>query len=162
MLDVTRPKGIFDRSTLGRVLPSTTVAVERGRVRFFSEVLGETDPVHTDVEVARARGYPDLVAPASFITVIDADVNEARRRQGLPAIADILKCDLGRLLHGEECYDNCGLVFAGDELTATTTITDFYDKKGGAMEFAVFVTILEHAERGIVASATRSLLHRLV
>jgi acyl dehydratase len=160
--DAKAPEGIFDRSTLGRVLPPTRVTVERGRIRFFAEVLGEQDPIHTDIEVARDRGYPDLVAPASFITVIDAEVNATRGRLGASAVADVINCDLGRLLHGEERYEYCGLIFAGDELSATTTITDFYDKKGGTMEFATFVTAFEHAERGVLARATRTLLHRLV
>ena len=58
----TKPKGLFDRSTKGRTLAPVSVQVERGRIRFFAKSLGETDPIHFDIDAARAAGYPDLVA----------------------------------------------------------------------------------------------------
>ncbi len=155
------PKGIFDRSSKGKILEPVKVIVERGKIRFFTKVLGETNPIHFDVTAARSKGYPDLVAPPSFFTAIDASANEERARQGQTSIAAIVNCDFRYLLHGAETYEYLGLIFAADELTMTTLITDFYDKKGGDLEFVTFVSVLEHAERGVLVRATRNLLHRL-
>ncbi|WP_337187921.1 MaoC family dehydratase N-terminal domain-containing protein [Phenylobacterium sp.] len=155
------PKGIFDRHTKGRVLASVAVEVERGRIQFFSQVLGVKDPIHFDVASARAAGHSDIVAPPSFFTVIDATVNEERARRGEPSAASLVKVDYRYLLHGDETYEYFGPIFAGDEVSLTTTVADFYDKKGGEMEFVTLISELRHAERGVLVRATRNLLHRL-
>ena len=138
-----------------------TVRIERGRIAFFAEVLGLTDRVHFDLEAARAEGHPDLVAPPSFATVIEAAANDELRRRGERSTLDRIGCDYRYLLHGDERYEYHGPIFAGDEVALTTTVTDFYDRKGGAMEFVTLRSVIEHATRGALVSATRSLLHRL-
>ncbi len=40
--------------------------MERGRLRMFAAAIGETDPIYTDVEAARAAGHPDLPVPPTF------------------------------------------------------------------------------------------------
>ena len=62
-----KPKGIFKRETKGQSNAPISVMVERGRIRFFAQVLGDIDPIHSDVEHARSKGHPDIVAPPSFI-----------------------------------------------------------------------------------------------
>lgn len=156
----TQYKALFDRSTRGRRLPVVTVQIERGRIRFFAQVLGISDPVHNDVEIARARGFPDLVAPPSFFTVIDAMAGEELRHLGKAGVRETIGCDFRYLLHGDETYDYHDPIFAGDEVSVTTRIADFYDKKGGALEFAVIESTVEHAERGLLLTARRTLLHR--
>ena len=155
------PRGIFDRSTKGRTLAPVTIPVERGRIQFFSKVLGLADPIHSDPAAARRRGYPDVVAPPSFFIVLDCEAEEARSRLREGSVAELVNCDFRYLLHGDETYDYSGPVFAGDEVTHTTTITDFYDKKGGALEFATFASELNHRDRGVLVRATRTLIHRL-
>ncbi|WP_428394390.1 MaoC family dehydratase N-terminal domain-containing protein [Lichenicoccus sp.] len=154
-------KGIFDRTAKGVSSDPVTIQIERGRIRFFAEVLGAADPIHSDVAAARAKGYPDLVAPPSFFTVLDAIASEEHRRLGRTPIATLIGCDNRYLLHGEEQYDYAGPMFAGDQVTLTTTVVDFYDKKGGTMEFVTLQSVVEHAARGTLVKATRNLLHRL-
>lgn len=156
-----KPKGLFDRSTKGRSLDSVSVQVERGRIRFFAQSLGETDPIHLDIDSARKAGYPDLVAPPSFFMAIEAMADEERLRLGQPSLLQLLRCDFRRLLHGDESYTYRGLVFAGDELRFDTKIVDFYEKKGGLMEFVQIESTVSHPQRGTLIIANRSLLHRL-
>lgn len=157
----TNPRGLFDRTTKGRATAPVQVEVERGRIRFFAQVLGEADPIHSDVTAARAQGHPDLVAPASFFAVLLAMANEELTRRGEPSANKLVGCDNRYLLHGDETYDYSGLVYAGDALTVTTTVVDFYDKKAGALEFVTLGVEAVHAERGLLIRATRTLLHRL-
>lgn len=157
----TKPKGLFDRSTKGRTLAPVSVQVERGRIRFFAKSLGETDPIHFDIDVARAAGYPDLVAPPSFFMAIEAMADEERSRLDQPSLLQVLHCDFRRLLHGDESYMYQGLVFAGDELRFDTKIVDFYEKKGGLMEFVQIESTVSHPDRGTLITANRTLLHRL-
>ncbi|WP_174286966.1 MaoC family dehydratase N-terminal domain-containing protein [Sphingomonas bacterium] len=154
-------RGLFDRSTKGLTVAPVFVPIERGRIQFFAQVLGITDPVHIDVNAARANGYPDLVAPPSFYMVIEAAANDELKRTGQPSTFDRIGCDYRYLLHGDESYEYIGPIFAGDEVSLTTTVVDFYDKKGGAMEFVTLRSSIEHADRGVLVRATRNLLHRL-
>lgn len=156
-----KPKGIFDRSKKGTRLAPVVVPVERGRIRFFARVLGETDPIHFDVAEAKAKGHPDLVAPPSFFMPIEAAANEERERLGQRSILNLINCDYRYLLHGDETYDYFGLIFAGDEVTLITTIINFYERKGGAMEFVTIESELSHVARGPLVRARRTLLHRL-
>lgn len=155
------PQGLFRRETKGRATRPTTVTVERGRIRSFAQSLGETDPIHSDLDHARGARHPDIVAPPSFFMVIEALANEEARRRGDPAILDVVGADFRYLLHGDEHYSYEGLIFAGDEVSLTARVTDFYDKKGGAMEFVTIESVVEHAERGVLVRCTRTLLHKL-
>lgn len=155
-------RGLFDRSTRGVTIASVTVPIERGRVRFFAQVLGLADPVYIHLPAARAKGYPDLIAPPSFFMAIEAAANDELRLTGRPSTFDRIGCDYRYLLHGDEHYDYLQPVFAGEEVTLITTVTDFYEKKGGALEFVTLRSTVEHADRGVLIRATRTLLHRLV
>lgn len=157
----SNPRGIFDRSVKGATLEPVPVQIERGVIRFFAQVLGETDPIHFDVEAARAAGHPDLVASSSFFVVIEAAADEERKRRGQPALLDTLKCDFRYLLHGDERYFYEAPIYAGEEVAFSTAIVDFYDKKGGAMEFVTCESKVVHPKRGLLVRSQRTLLHRL-
>jgi hypothetical protein len=155
------PKGLFRRDTKGESIAPITVRVERGRIQFFSQVLGEGDPLFTDVAAARAAGHPDLAAPPSFYMVLEALADDERRRRGEPVAAALIGCDFRYLLHGDEQYSYDGLIYAGDEVALSTRVVDFFDKKGGAMEFVVLESLVTHVDRGVLLRSKRTLLHRL-
>lgn len=156
-----KPRGLFRRETKGFSTAPVDVPIERGRVQFFARLLGEMDPIHSDVAVARARGYPDIVAPPSFPAVIEALANEERRYRGELALTEIIGCDFHRLLHGEQHYSYHGLLHAGEDVAITTHVVDFYDKRDGLLEFVVLESTISHADRGVLVHARRTLLHRL-
>src|SRR3954452_12983473 len=54
---------------IGKTYPSTTYAVGREKIREYARAVGETNPLHLDVEAARAAGYDDVVAPPMFVVV---------------------------------------------------------------------------------------------
>lgn len=157
----TNPKGLFRRDRMGQSTAPVKVAIERGRIRFFAEVLGETNPIYFDLEAARAQGYPDLVAPPSFFMVIEAEADKGRAARGEMSGLEFVGADFRYLLHGSERYDYHGPIFAGDEVSLTMEVLDFFDKKGGALEFVTLRSSVTHADRGLLVSATRTLLHRL-
>ncbi len=156
-----KPRGLFKRETKGLETESVTVQLERGRIRFFARTLGDIDPIFNDVAAARAKGHPDIVAPPSFPMVVEALANEERRRRGAPSLADVVGCDFRYLLHGEQHYAFGGLMFAGDEVSVSTKVLDFYDKRDGLLEFIVLESTILHADRGLMVRAKRTLLHRL-
>jgi acyl dehydratase len=154
-------RGYFRRETAGIVTDPVSFDVEAGRISFFCETIGETNPIHHDAEAARAAGYPAIVAPPTFAMVVDTEAGRAAERVGKEALTTRIGCNFARLLHGEERYDYHGLILAGDRLSVSTEILGFEDKKGGALEFAHMRTGIRHADRGLLVTITRSLVHRL-
>ena len=54
---------------VGKTYEPTTYAVGREKIREYAAAVGETNPLHHDVEAARAAGYADVVAPPMFAVV---------------------------------------------------------------------------------------------
>ncbi|WP_377267479.1 MaoC family dehydratase N-terminal domain-containing protein [Peterkaempfera sp. SMS 1(5)a] len=116
---------------IGTRIPTHTVDIERGQLRFFAKAIGETDPVYSDLEAAKAAGHRDLLMPPTFLFCADS-----ARTDGFNFVkfADI---DIRYVLHGEQGFTYHAMAYAGDTLTFTSTIEDIYSKKGGALEFLV-------------------------
>jgi acyl dehydratase len=114
---------------LALAFPELNVVVERGRLRFFAQAIGESDPVYSDVEAARAAGHPDLPVPPTFFFSLTLESSSPF------FFLDELGIDLRRVLHGEQRFEYHAPAFAGDELTLTEAITEVYEKRGGALEF---------------------------
>lgn len=117
---------------LALAIPSMTFDVERGRLRLFAKATGSTDPVYTDVEAARAAGYPDLPVPPSFL----GNSVELELPDPMGWLA-ALGADTSRTAHAEQAFTYHAMAFAGDSLVLHRRITDVYLKKGGALEFVV-------------------------
>ncbi len=102
----------------GRVFPPTApYLVGREKIREFSRAVLSTNPINLDVEAARAAGHADLVAPTTFPVV----VQEATLAQ-LLAEPDA-GIDFSRVVHGEQRFTYTRAIVAGDELTATLTVS---------------------------------------
>ena len=122
---------MIDKKFIGYEVPPTLWDVEKGRIRFFAEVIGTADPIYLDDAAAKAAGYRNVVAPPTFIFGAESDSGV------LMKLLDTLKIDLREVLHGEQRFDYHAPVCAGDTLRFQTRVADIYDKKGGALEFVV-------------------------
>lgn len=124
-----------------------TATLERGRLQFFAAVIGETDPIYSDVAAARKAGYPDLLVPPTFLFGLELAVAEP-----FGYLAE-LGFDLRWVLHGEQSFTYHGLVYAGETVTLQPRIVDAYSKKGGALDFIVKRTEITRGT-ALVAEAT--------
>lgn len=150
----------FARHTAGDRLPPVRVDVERSRLRFFAEVIGAADPVHRDIDCARAAGFPDLVAPPTFSYVLDLLADRIRASEGGVSVFQHINC--GRsFLHGEEQIESRAQIVAGETVSIETEILGFEDRKNGLLELALLRTSISHDSRGELAILTRTLIHRL-
>jgi len=142
---------MIDRSWIGRELPASTFDIERGRLTFFAQAIGETDPVYRDPEAARAAGHPDVPAPPTFLFSGELDsgaLEHLVREMGL---------DLLRVLHGEQTFTYHALAYAGERMTIRSRIDDIYERKNGAMEFIVKSTRITN-DRDVLVAEARSLI----
>ena len=111
-------------SAIGKQFPTTVYAVGREKVREYALAVGETNPVHLDVEAARAAGYADVVAPPMFAVVYSAAAMG-------PAIFDPdVGMNFAMMVHGGQEFEWGPLVVAGDEITTTATVKEIYEREG--------------------------------
>ncbi|GAA5317556.1 MAG: MaoC family dehydratase N-terminal domain-containing protein [Candidatus Pelagadaptatus aseana] len=145
---------MLDRSKIGHEFPSFSVDIEKGRLKFFAKAIGETNPVYTDEEAARAAGFKALPAPPTFMMSVDLDAPEF-----LPMLS-LLEMDLGRVLHGAQDFEYIGQIYAGDTITQTSKILDMFDKKGGALEFIVLESAYTNQDGELVGKAQQTIVYR--
>ena len=101
----------------GRTYPPTSpYQVGRAKIAEFAGAVGAVDEVHTDVEVARARGYADVIAPPTFAVLI---AQQADRQLMEDPEAGV---DFSRVVHGEQKFVHHHPLTAGDEVVATMTV----------------------------------------
>ena len=133
---------------IGKVYPPASYAVGREKIREYAAAVGETNLLHYDVDVARAAGHADVVAPPMFAVVY------AGRALG-PAIFDPeIGINFGMMVHGAQQFRWGPLVVAGDEITTTNTVKEIADR--GGMGFYVFesVSLNERGETVCVGTWT--------
>ncbi|MDA0999180.1 MAG: MaoC family dehydratase N-terminal domain-containing protein [bacterium] len=144
----------LDPAVLKREFSEFTLEVERSKIREFAIVLGLQDPVHTDVAAARAAGYDDLLAPATFTRQFwhENDGNDPMPHLGY---------DPKRRLHGEQEFEYHKPLVAGMVLKGRNQIISHHEKegkRGGMMTFVVIETRFTDQAGDLVQVARRTLI----
>ena len=125
---------MIDKKWLGHELPVSTLMLEHGRLLAFARAIDESEPVYVDVEAARAAGYPDLLAPPTFLFAAEQDSGTQM------AAVKAMGISLDKLLHGEQGFTWHRPACAGDTVSVHTRVSEIYEKKGGALEFVVLLS----------------------
>ncbi|GAC1440280.1 MAG: MaoC family dehydratase N-terminal domain-containing protein [Solirubrobacteraceae bacterium] len=136
----------MNTQAVGRSFPPTHYAVGREKIREYANAIGESHPLHHDVEAARAAGYDDVVAPPMFAVVY-----------GAPAMAPVIfdpevGMNFAMMVHGGQEFRWGAPVVAGDEITTTATVKDITERDGKG--FYVFETRSENQRGDEVCVAT--------
>lgn len=135
---------------VGVVSEPRIVEVEKGFLKFFAKATGETDPVYFDEAAAAAAGHPAIPIPPTYLFSLCSAA--PAKRGGLLDKENGLGVDMARILHGEQSFSYHQPIYAGDILTVSTTTSDIYAKKGGALEFIVQDTRAVDAAGGLRAT----------
>jgi acyl dehydratase len=131
---------------IGKTYAPTTYAVGREKIREYASAVGETNPLHFDVDAAREAGYADLVAPPMFAVVYGA------RAVG-PALFDPeVGINFAMMVHAGQEFVWGPVVVAGDEVTTSASVKDISDR--GGMSFYVFETVSENQRGETVCTGT--------
>jgi acyl dehydratase len=105
-------------TAVGKSYSPVNYAVGREKIKEYALAVGETNPLHLDVEAARAAGYRDVVAPPMFAAVYCSPAI-------MPALFDPdVGIDFARMVHSGQEFTWGPLVIAGDEVTTTVTVKD--------------------------------------
>ena len=109
---------------IGKQYDPITYAVGREKIREYARAVGESDPVHLDLEAARAAGYGDLVAPPMFAVVYSAPA------VGPPIFDPEIELNFAMMVHGSQEFVWGPPVVAGDEITTTASVKDISESDG--------------------------------
>ncbi|RNI21629.1 FAS1-like dehydratase domain-containing protein [Flexivirga caeni] len=126
--------------------PSAPYVVSRAKIAEFARAVGATDQVHFDPDVARSRGYADVIAPPTFAVMI---TQQGDRHVMNDPDAGI---DYSRLVHGEQGFEHHRPLVAGDEVQATTTIEKV--RQAGGHSMVTMGTTLTTPDGEVVTSST--------
>jgi acyl dehydratase len=136
---------------VGRAFPPTAAyLVGREKVREFARAVFADEPQHTDPEAARALGYTDVVAPATFAIVVAEQTLQQLIAEPDSGIV------LSRTLHAEQRFRYTRPIVAGDELTAQVSVTGI--RTMGANAMVTSDTEITDAAGAHVVTATSVLL----
>src|ERR1700683_2580024 len=119
--------------SIGKRYGPLTYAVCREKIVEYAQATGETNPLHLDLDAARAAGHADLVAPPMFAVVY-----------GLPAVGLALfdpevAAHFAMLVHGGQEFEWGPLVIAGDEISTTVSVKSIDQR--GELAFYVFESV---------------------
>ncbi len=142
----------YDRSLYGKEHLAGPFEVTKELIQSFTRSVGETNPVFTDEDAARAAGYSGLVAPPTLCTVLV-------HRVSLPSIN--LKFGKMQVHAGQRVQPRAPIV-AGDQVTASSHLKDVYAKTGrsGIMVFIVWETTFRNQNGEVVADVQESFAMR--
>ncbi|MDX8150693.1 MaoC family dehydratase N-terminal domain-containing protein [Patulibacter brassicae] len=154
-MTTTTPETIVQRQRfIGMSTGSFETTAERGRLRFFAEVIGDTDPVRTDLEAARDAGYDDLPVPPTFLMGLDAE-----RPDGFEYLST-MGVDLRYVLHGSQAFTYHRVAVANEPLRYASRIEDVYEKSGGALQFIVRSVQISDGAGAPVADLRSTIIER--
>ena len=144
----------LDHSKLGHEFPAFEVDIEKGRLKFFAEAIGETNPIYRDEAAAKAAGHRALPALPTFPIVLDMESPEY-----LPVLK-LLGMSLGGILHADQTFEYFGTLYAGDTIAVTSKLIDMAEKKGGALLFITVEASFTNQDGELVAKASQTLAYR--
>ena len=128
--------------------PVAPYLVGREKIREFARAVFATSPINTDPDAAKAAGYPDVVAPPTFPVVV-----QEFTLQQLLAEPDA-GIDFSRVVHGEQRFTYTRPIVAGDELTATLSVTSIKTLGGNSMVTASSEIVDAGGEHVVTAIST--------
>ncbi len=131
---------------VGKEWPAMTYQVGREKIKEYATALGIENPVHHDVEAARAAGFRDVVAPPMFAVVYS-----------LPAMAPAMfdadvAMNFAAMVHGGQVFEWDEPACSGDEITTAAKCLSIEEKLGNG--FYVFETVSTNQDGAEVVRGT--------
>jgi acyl dehydratase len=144
----------LNRDWVGRKAPVGEPAeITRNDIRRFAAAIGDANPLYTDRAAAQAAGYPDVIAPPTFLISASTGGGDG----GFIRDPD-LRLNFAMVVHGEETFEFDRPVVAGDLLRMEQRIDDITAK--GANELLTLVTEVTDAAGAHVATITNTIVSR--
>lgn len=130
---------------VGKEWPGVTYQVGREKIKEYANALGIENPVHFDVEAARAAGFRDVVAPPMFAVVYSA-----------PAMGPVMfdpevGMNFAAMVHGGQEFEWGEPACSGDEITTTPKCLSIEEKDGKGFYVFESVSVNQNGEQVVRA-----------
>jgi acyl dehydratase len=96
--------------------------IEAQSVRDYARVLGLENPIYTNLDAARARGYRDIAAPLGYVIAFTVVPREAK--------FEAAQIDERKALAGGMSFDVRAPICAGDTLSGQCKLVGIQEKQG--------------------------------
>jgi acyl dehydratase len=138
---------------VGRVFgPGEPYEVSRVKIADFADAIGEPSALCRDREAAIKAGYPDVIAPPTFVIALSmASAGQVNEDPGLGL-------DYSMVVHGEQSFEHARPLHAGDVVVATTTVESI--RALGAMSMMTTSTDVSTVDGEHVCTAKSTLVER--
>jgi acyl dehydratase len=131
---------------VGKEWDAITYQVGREKIKEYASAIGIQNPVHFEVEAARAAGFRDVVAPPMFAVVYSM-------RSLAPAMFDPdVAMNFATMVHGGQEFEWGEPACSGDEITTSAKCLSIEEKLGNG--FYVFETNSVNGDGAMVAVGT--------
>jgi acyl dehydratase len=131
---------------VGKEWPATTYQVGREKIKEYATALGIQNPVHFDVEAARAAGFGDVVAPPMFAVVYSLQA------MAPPMFDPEVGMNFATMVHGGQEFEWGEPACSGDEITTSAKCLSIDEKLGNG--FYVFETNSVNQDGAMVSRGT--------
>jgi acyl dehydratase len=111
-------------NAIGKTYEPVLYAVGREKIKEYARAVGETNPVHLDVEAARVAGYEDVVAPPMFAVVYSVPA------VGPPIFDPEIELNFAMMVHAAQEFVWGAPVVAGDEIATVASVQDIREQDG--------------------------------
>ena len=112
-----------DQSFVGRTFPAVTrYEVGAEKIREFADAIGDPNPIYRDPAAALAAGHAAVVAPPTFVTIINLTA--------IHIVVEQVGLDWSRVVHGEQIFEYQRPVLAGDLLDLSATVENLMTRAG--------------------------------
>ena len=138
---------------IGRTFePSEPYEVSRVKIAEFADAVGEPSALCRDRAAAQAAGYPDVIAPPTFVIVIS--MASTAKLTTDPALG----VNYAMVVHGEQSFTHARPLHAGDVVTSQSTIESI--RPLGSMTTMTTVTEIRTVDGEPVCTARSTLVER--
>ncbi|WP_249593904.1 FAS1-like dehydratase domain-containing protein [Peribacillus frigoritolerans] len=145
------------KDLIGLEFKPYSLGVEKGKIKELTAAIGDDNPIFSNLQAAQDAGYERIPVPLTYLQIIDSFGG-----YGFEEKIELLKFNPVKILHGEQEYEYLGEIFAGDELSVTSTIIHAETKTGstGSMDIVTQENRYTNQNGKLVATAKSTLIHR--
>ncbi|RHW37464.1 hypothetical protein D1B33_07940 [Lysinibacillus yapensis] len=137
-------------------------------IKRYALAIGDDNPLYSDREYARKRGYEDIIAPPNMVaSIVDWSVGlkeEDLHEDGTPKTGGILPSNIQgiRVMGGGEMKKFINPIVAGTDVYVTTEVIDTHVKEGkkGPIAFLVIKNTFKDAKGKIYCISERTVIAR--
>jgi acyl dehydratase len=147
----------LDTAIIGKEYPPFAFTVERGKIKEFARAIGDLNPFYLDDEAGRASPWGDIIAPPTFPIIFRSEAADST------AVLRDLGVEIGRVLHGEQEFEQFRPFTPGQTVLCRTRVVDVYEKPGrsGPLGFVVREMTVTDGDNEIVATMRQVTVVRL-